>query len=593
MKSLKSAIAGVASLAVVGAGLFLGAGAAHAVGTVDPAITGDANASNGTIAFYDASGNRITSGQLGAPFAAYAVASSATTKSGTTKATLFVATPDHTKPNSLNWFNQQLTAASTWPLTSPPANVAAAETAGVPAVKVASTDGNLGGAFAGAVNDPTTGYDHIMQIRMEDSGVGISPGAPFWATDVWIDSTNNTWTQVFPNVASTSVSSVTASPVSPAPQGTTSVSLSATVSASDASHPAGSVELFNGSTDLGAATFTAATGAVTATATVADSTSYSFTFKFTPSGNYTGSTSPALAYSVKGPAVATTTVVSGPTTGTVGSPVAYTATVTPASGTTSPAGTVQFKVNGTNSGNAVTVSAGSANFSYTPTTTDGGHNVVVTAAFTPADATAFNASSDNTGVTTAVAAAAYAPDSGNVTATVPAGTLVISTPYTAANPFNLGTLTLSSDGTHYSASAAFGDPAAPATTDPGKLPAGSTPPYAASAISNGVTITDTRAASTGWTASLSSTNFTNTGPSSISASLFSFTSVAPKAISGNNLQASDITATPVNNLATGGAFAKTTKGPGTIAITGVLGLTNVPTSVQPGTYTATLTFTIA
>lgn len=592
MKSLKSAIAGVASLAVVGAGLFLGAGAAHAVGTVDPSITGDPNASNGTIAFYDASGTRITSGQLGAPFTAYAVASSPTTKSGTNKATLFVATPDHTKTNSLQWFNQQLTAASTWPLTGAPAPVAAAETAGVPAVAVGGTDGNLGGAFASAVNDPTTGFDHIMQIRMEDSGVGVSASPPFWATDVWIDTTTNTWTQVFPAVTSTSVSAITASPVSPAPMGTTSVSLSATVSASDSSHPSGSVELFNGATDLGAATFTAATGAVSATATVANSTSYNFTFKFTPTGNYSGSSSPALAYSVKGPAIATTTVVSGPTTGAVGTPVAYTATVTPASGTTSPAGSVQFIVNGANSGSPVALSGGTANFSYTPTTTDGGKNVVVTANFTPTDATAFTASSDSKGVTTAIAAAAYTPDTGNATATVPAGTLVISTPYTAANPFNLGTLTLSSDGTHYSASAKFGDPAAPATTDPGKLPAGSTPPYPASAISNGVTITDTRAASTGWTASLSSTNFVN-GANSIAASLFSFTSVTPKAISGNNLQVTDITATPVTNLATGGAFAKTAKGPGTIAITGVLGLNNVPTSAQPGTYTATLTFTIA
>ena len=47
------------------------------------------------------------------------------------------------------------------------------------------------------------------------------------------------------------------------------------------------------------------------------------------------------------------------------------------------------------------------------------------------------------------------------------------------------------------------------------------------------------------------------------------------------------------NLYGGGVFAKTTKGPGTIAITGTLGLANVATSVQPGTYTATLTFTIS
>ncbi|MGQ4827883.1 hypothetical protein, partial [Enterococcus faecalis] len=83
------------------------------------------------------------------------------------------------------------------------------------------------------------------------------------------------------------------------------------------------------------------------------------------------------------------------------------------------------------------------------------------------------------------------------------------------------------------------------------------------------------------------------GPSSISAHLFSFTNLVPKAISGNNLKATDVTTTAVNDLGAGGPFAHTAKGPGTIAITGTLGLNNVPTSIQPGDYTATVTFTIA
>ncbi|MBV9822969.1 MAG: hypothetical protein JO144_12080, partial [Actinobacteria bacterium] len=275
MKAVKAAVAGVSALAVAGAGLLLGAGAAQAVGTASSNITSDPNAANGTISFYDASGNQITSGPLAAPFAAYAVASSATARTGTTKATLFVATPDHTKANSLQWFNQQLTAASNWPLAGAPAGVAAVEGAGVPAVAVADGDGDLAGAFAGAVNDPTTGYDHIMQVRLEDSGAGKPAGAPFWQADLWIDTTAGTWTQVYPVPAAkvdSAISSITASPVSPAPQGTTSVALSATLSATDSTHPGGSVHLFNGSTDLGAASLNAATGAITATATVADST---------------------------------------------------------------------------------------------------------------------------------------------------------------------------------------------------------------------------------------------------------------------------------------------------------------------------------
>jgi hypothetical protein len=592
MKSLKSAITGATALAIVGAGLFLGAGAAHAAGTVDPSITGDPNAANGTISFYDASGAQITTGSLSSPFTSYAVASSATTKTGTTKATLFVATPDHTKTNSLQWFNQQLTAASSWPLVGAPAAVTAAEGAGVPAVAIGAGDGDLAGAFSGAVNDPTTGFDHIMQIRMEDSGPGKTAGAPFWQADLLIDTTAGTWTQVYPAPApkiSTSISTIIANPTNPAAQGTTSVALSATLSASDSTHPAGTVELFDGSTDKGPATLDATTGAITATATVADSGSYGFTFTFTPSGNgYSGSTSPALSYHVNGPAAATSTVVSGLTTGTVGSNLTYTAAISPAAA----AGKVQFKVDGSNAGNPVTVSGGAASFVYSPTSSDGGHSIVVTAAFAPTDSTAYTASADTVGVTTAITAAAYTPDAQNVTVTVPAGTLVISTPYTVANPFKLGTLALSSDGTHYSASGNFGDSAAPATIDPGNLGSTTLASYPAGSTSNGVTITDTRAGSIGWSASVSSTDFTNSGPSSISGHLFSFSSVTPKAITGNNLHVTDITPTPVTDLGAGGVFAKTTKGPGTIAITGILGLANVPTSVQAGDYTATLTFTV-
>ena len=467
--------------------------------------------------------------------------------------------------------------------------------AGVPAVKIANGDGNLGGAFSSGVNDSTAGYDHVVQIRLEDSGPGQPASPPFWASDVYIDTTAGTWTQLFPAapvVTATSVSAITANPATPAPADTASVALSATLSAADSSHPAGSVHLFNGSTDLGAAALNATTGAITATATLTNSTDYSFTFKFTPTGSsYSSSSSAALAYHVNGPAVATTTVVSGPTTGSVGAPLTYTAAISPAAA----AGKVQFKVNGTNSGNPVTVSGGTASFTYTPATTDGGTNVVVTAAFTPTNAASYNASADATGVTTAVSASTYTPDPQNVTVTVPQGTLVISTPYTAANPFNLGTLALSADGTHYSVSGNFGDPAAAAVTDPGNL--GSTTltgAYPASKISNGVTVTDTRAGSTGWTASVSSTDFTNSG---------AVQHLGPPVLLHQHHPEGDPGQQPAGRRhhhhvrsatsATGGPFAKETKGTGTIAITGKLGLDNVPTSVQPGDYTATLTFTIA
>lgn len=90
--------------------------------------------------------------------------------------------------------------------------------------------------------------------------------------------------------------------------------------------------------------------------------------------------------------VATSTVLSGPTTSVAGGNVALTAAVSPASGPAVNAGTVQFKDGGTNLGSPVAVSAGSATFN-TSSLTAGAH--ALTAQYIPASA-AFGASSSNT-----------------------------------------------------------------------------------------------------------------------------------------------------------------------------------------------------
>ena len=68
----------------------------------------------------------------------------------------------------------------------------------------------------------------------------------------------------------------------------------------------------------------------------------------------------------------TTTLASSPTSPTTGTTVTFTATVSAASGTVTPAGTVQFAVNGTNVGSAVTLSSGAASYatSFATTGTD-------------------------------------------------------------------------------------------------------------------------------------------------------------------------------------------------------------------------------
>ena len=589
MKTIKIAGAGLV-LGAMAAGMLAIAGPASAA---TPAFEPDPNASLGSITFYNAAGQVITGGNDLSHIFDYAVASTPSSRT-TTNAQAIFAFPDHTKPDSSTWFKSAATAATPYPNTSAPAPVSAQNN---PTTTATATDANLAAQLSTATLDQTAGYANIVQIQLHDSGAGLGNGSqakPFWATDIQFDQAAGTWQQVYPAPVSSSVSAITANPTSPAPAGTTSVTLSATVTASDGSHPAGSVHLFDGTTDLGAATFTASTGAITDTATVADNGAYSYSFVFTSSGSVTGSTSPTLAYTVNGPAQATTTVVSGPTSTTVGTAVTIHADVKKSSDLSAlpaGAGSVQFKVNGTNAGNPVPLTATGADFQYNPA---GAGSATITATFTPTDSSKYVASSDTTGILVTASAPTYAPDPQNVTVTIPQGTLVISTPYTAANPFKLGTMQLNDTGTLYSASAPFGDPAAPAAGDPGNLGSTAVPNYPAATTGNGVTITDTRANSQGWTASAQTTDFTNPSLSTvIDGNNLTLTNVTPKYLTDNNLQAGDVATNSISNFkTTKKAFASTAKGPGTVDITGTLNLT-APTSTLPGDYTATVTFTVA
>jgi hypothetical protein len=136
-----------------------------------------------------------------------------------------------------------------------------------------------------------------------------------------------------------------------------------------------------------------------------------------------------------------------------------------------------------------------------------------------------------------------------------------------------------------------------------------------------VTITDTRAGDQEWTASLETTNFSG-GANVINGQNLEFTQVAPSYVTGNALQSGDVisndvpsgaitttgtgtgtsvtAATPFGASATGNAgladtphqFASAAAGDGSVYVDGQLTLV-APSSTPPGTYTATVTFTIA
>jgi hypothetical protein len=207
---------------------------------------------------------------------------------------------------------------------------------------------------------------------------------------------------------------------------------------------------------------------------------------------------------------------------------------------------------------------------------------------------------------------------GNIQTSVAPGTLTISTPWTTTNPFKLGALQLQGSDSEYKASANFGNP-----SSTGSLTA-----------NGGVEITDTGIGNQSWTASASVTDFTDGAATPGSADVIngqnlSFTGATVGAISGNDYVAAPSSApgvipiTPDNAINTlpnsfpyGSSVAGSdglsngehviatstssptqheiassgAAGAGSVFIDGVLTLV-APTSVNAGSYTATLTFT--
>lgn len=336
----------------------------------------------------------------------------------------------------------------------------------------------------------------------------------------------------------------------------TSVDLTATVAPSAAG---GSVEFFNGATSLGTATIAGSIATLSTTALPVGTNSVTAVYAGDTAHN--GSTSAPVSVVVTAvPARATTTVLDvTPDSGNAFQPVTLTATVTAATGT--PAGTVTFKDGALVLGSAPVTAAGTASIT-TNGLGYGLHNLtadfVGTAPYT-------NSSGSDTATYTSEGAV---PDEQTVTVTIPAGAITITTPYTPTAPLSLGTAVLDPADATYSASAAFED----------------------------IVITDTRAGNLGWTASVVSGAFTN-GASSFPGIHSGLTSLAAQQVTGNALQASNVVVTNhapfTDGLGTPKVFATYAAGQqiGTAHIEGVFGIDQVPTSVAPGLYTATVTFT--
>jgi hypothetical protein len=288
--------------------------AAPASATTNPPWEPDPSSLGGLI-FYNASGAVVTGGSDLSHMFDYAAGSTTDPTDGI-KATLEFANPTPNEVTGL-WPVGSASASSFTPPTSapPPLN-----TDPDPVGTSGATGANLGTFITGHVANTTAGYENVYQVRLVTSGGpsgGTTSAETYWQSDVVVNLSAGTWVEEYPTQGASAISTTTtlgASPASGAKQHA-SVTLTATVTAGDSSHPAGSVEFFQDGQSRGRGTFNAATGVATlhTTALLASAPhGTKLSAQFTPSdtSSYSPSTSANLDYTVN--PVAKTPAISGP-----------------------------------------------------------------------------------------------------------------------------------------------------------------------------------------------------------------------------------------------------------------------------------------
>lgn len=245
----------------------------------------------GTLAFYDASGARVTHGSLtDDPFSTYAVASTDDPVTTNTKATLYGYLPvNGVAPGA--WSGEVLSASTTFPVVGGPAQVTLG--ANRPVATSANGDTTLDTLTQDYPNAASDSYAGMYQLRVKTAG-----NTKWWSADIQVDTGAGTWTQVYPDVTPTaSATSLAVSPASPSYVGQ-AVTLTANVTPTGAT---GTVQFKDGGADLGAPVAVTSDQAQLTTSALAEGT-HSLTAVFTAADpvSYAGSTSTAKSYAVLG-----------------------------------------------------------------------------------------------------------------------------------------------------------------------------------------------------------------------------------------------------------------------------------------------------
>ncbi len=174
-------------------------GGAVASATTTSPFDPDANgATQGTISFYDASGQQITTGPI-AEGPAYAVADTDAGRAGDTLASLYAATPaEGVAPG--DWSSLLLAAPLKYsPTPSLPGDLSDTTTAVVAAPFGAWMDPDDGYPAIFPNTNTTAEWQNLYQLRILTSGVGQAiESSRFSSATIAVDVDAGTWTQVFP-----------------------------------------------------------------------------------------------------------------------------------------------------------------------------------------------------------------------------------------------------------------------------------------------------------------------------------------------------------------------------------------------------------
>ena len=460
--------------------------------TSQPAWLGHDSNVEGSLVFYNSSGQIVTGGNNLDSLAPYIVASTAPDASNNGTATLFFATPNNNGspnvPGSWSTAADPGATGNTFPVGTAPAPLT-----GPGFANPVYTGGGASDIYVSG--HPTTGtagdgYNDMLQLRLKDGGTH------YWIADIVYDPTGSagnvteygvtvtpgSWAVVDPFPVTTG-GNLTANPTSqssPPPHGTATgqtTILTDTISPAEA----GTVNFFNGTTQLNATPVGVSGGTAQFTLTNPAFGTYSFSAVFTPAGGVAafGNTSNTLSYPITAPLKTTSVSLAGPATAQQFSPSSpdWVATNS-AEDSTTQAGTDVFTAtpvspttgSPTQLGSIHTTTASATLHLSSVPLNPGTYNV--TAVFTP-DSNLYAASpASNTVALTVTAPAckgsppptgfaganypnATCQDTQNITVTVDAGSITLTTPYTSTNPFVLPDMQLNAGATQLQTFAEF------------------------------------------------------------------------------------------------------------------------------------------